>query len=109
MAKICLNLSGGIRFLRHPSKKLTKSLISVGLISVVSISQSLSYAQELWPNETRPISLDIGDDHSEIMKVLREELDGWEGYTWSFLSMLSDNEIKDLYFSALSQSKLGVK
>lgn len=103
MAKIGLNLNGSIRFLRHSSKKLTKSLIAVGLVSVASISQSLSYAQKLSPNETRSISLDTGDDHSEIMKVLREELDGWEGYTWSFLSMLSDNEIKALYFVALSQ------
>ena len=103
MAKIGLNLSGSIRFLRHSSKKLIKSLIAVGLVSAVTISQSLSYAHGLWPNETRSISLDTGDDHSEIMKVLRKELDGWEGYTWSFLSMLSDNEIKALYFVALSQ------
>ena len=39
----------------------------------------------------------------DLMKVLRDELDGWEGYTWSFLSMLSDNEIEALYFVALSQ------
>lgn len=103
MAKIGLNLSGSIRFLRHSSKKLTKSLIAVGLVSAVTISQSLSYAQGLWPNETRSISLDTGDDHSEIMKVLRDELDGLEEYTWNYLSMLSDNEIKALYFVALSQ------
>lgn len=108
MLKMGWESNRNIGFLRESSKKLTKSFIAVGFVAALSISQSLSYAQELLPNATLEISSDVDDDSTEIIKVLREELEGWEGYTCSFLAMLSDNEIKYLYRQGLELKKQSV-
>lgn len=91
----------------HSSKKLIKNFTAIGLVSTLGCGQTLSTAQELPPsygNETQVHNSNESNDDAEIMKVLREELDGWEGYTRGFISMLSDNEIRYLYFKALSQN-----
>ncbi len=93
--------------IRHLSKKLIKNITVIYLVSTLVCGQTLSYSQELphlYCNETQVYNSNEPDDDAEIIKVLREELDGWEGYTRSFLSMLSDNEIRHLYFNALSQN-----
>ncbi len=76
-------------------------------MAVICVGQPFSCAQELPPsdsNKTRIINSNESADYAEIIKVLKDELDGWEGYTRSFLSMLSDNEIRYLYLKALSQN-----
>ncbi len=99
-----LILNNGIR---HLSKKLIKNITAICLVSTLGGGQTLSAAQEILPsycNGTRVYNSNESDDDAEIIKVLREELDGWKEYTRSFLSMLSDNEIRHLYFNALSQN-----
>ena len=95
------------RGIKNSSKKLIKKITSICLVSTLGCGQTLSTAQELPPaycNETQVYNSSVSNDDAEIMKVLREELDGWEGYTRGFLSMLSDNEIRCLYVYALSQN-----
>ena len=106
MLKIDLNLNKNVRF---TSKKFMKKLAAVGLVVVVRTGQSLACAQELPPpndNETYTNINDLAafDDNTAIIKVMREELDGWEGYSRNFLAMLSDNEIMNLYMEELRQA-----
>lgn len=95
--------------IRHSSKKLITNIAAICLVPTLGICQTVSTAQESLPpycNGTLVYNSNEADKNAEIIKVLREELDGWEGYTRGFISMLSDNEIRYLYFKALSKIKL---
>ena len=88
----------------NANRKAVKKLATVGTTAILCMGTSVTHAQDI-PlcnvNKTREATLGCSDDIAAIMKILREELNGWEGFSRSFLSMLSDNELLELYKQAL--------
>lgn len=88
----------------NANKKAVKKFAVVGAMAILCMGSNATHAQGILPcavNKTREATLDCSDDMAAIMKILREELNGWEGYTCSFLAMLSDGEIAKLYEDGL--------